>query len=125
MSGATSPRSPEATAEWRSPPRIRIHGCASDGTLLVHQPKAAREGEKVGAGRIELVTGKGSEWIEPPALPDDERDAPSYFLSRLAAGRPIEGLCAPEIGPDAQEIIDAALRSSASGREVKLPLSRG
>src|SRR6266481_238510 len=39
------------------------------GTLLVHQPKATREGEKAGAGRIQLVTAGGSEWIDPPALP--------------------------------------------------------
>jgi predicted dehydrogenase len=94
------------------------------GTLLVHQPKATREGEKAGAGRVQLVTGERSEWIDPPALPADERDGPSYFLSCLAAGRPVEGLCAPEVGRDAQEILAAALRSSASGREVTLPLSR-
>ncbi|PYM75360.1 MAG: gfo/Idh/MocA family oxidoreductase [Candidatus Rokuibacteriota bacterium] len=93
------------------------------GTLLVHQPKATREGEKAGAGRIQLVTPGGSEWIDPPALPADERDGPSYFLSRIAAGRAVEGLCAPEVGRDAQEILAAALRSSASGREVTLPLT--
>jgi hypothetical protein len=32
-------------------------------------------------------------------------------------------MCAPEIGRDAQEILAAALRSSASGREVTLPLT--
>ena len=93
------------------------------GTLLVHQPKATREGEKAGAGRIQLVTAGGSEWIDPPALPADERDGPSYFLSRIAAGRAVEGLCAPEVGRDAQEILAAALLSSASGREVTLPLT--
>jgi len=93
------------------------------GTLLVHQPKATREGEKASAGRIQLVTAEGSEWIDPPALPADERDGPSYFLSRIAAGRAVEGMCAPEIGRDAQEILAAALRSSASGREVTLPLT--
>src|SRR6267142_905147 len=64
------------------------------GTLLVHQPKATREGEKASAGRIQLVTAEGSEWIDPPALPADERDGPSYFLSRIAAGRAVEGMCA-------------------------------
>ncbi len=93
------------------------------GTLLVHQPKATREGEKAGAGRIQLVTAEGSEWIDPPALRVDERDGPSYFLSCVAAGRAVEGLCAPQVGRDAQEILAAALRSSASGREVTLPLT--
>src|SRR6267378_4055012 len=92
-------------------------------TVLVHQPKATREGEKAGAGRIQLITAEGSEWIDPPALPADERDGPSYFLSRIAAGRAVEGMCAPEIGRDAQEILAAALLSSASGREVTLPLT--
>jgi predicted dehydrogenase len=90
------------------------------GTLIVHQPRATREGQRVGPGRVELVTGAGSEIVEPPSLPSDERDGPTYFLTRLRAGRPIEGLCAPEVGRDVQEILAAALRASAIGRDVEL-----
>jgi hypothetical protein len=36
-------------------------------------------------------------------------------------GRPIEGLCAPEVGRDAQEVLSAALRSAAERREIPLP----
>ncbi len=94
------------------------------GTLLVHQPRAVREGQKVGSGRVQLVSGDRSELVDPPALVADERDGPTYFLSRVAAGRPIDGLCAPEVGRDAQEVIAAALRSAATGREVTLPPGR-
>ena len=99
-----------------------VHGDA--GTLIVHQPKAIREGQSAGAGALELVTASGSTRISPPALPPEERDAPTYFLSRLRSGQPIEGLCAPGIGRDAQEIIEAALGSAKSGRQVELPPER-
>jgi predicted dehydrogenase len=93
------------------------------GTVIVHQPRATREGQRVGTGQVQLVTGAGSRMIDPPALPADERDAPTYFLSRVRDGRPVEGLCAPEVGRDAQEVLAAALRSAATGREVTLPLT--
>jgi hypothetical protein len=67
------------------------------------------------------VTGDRGDWVEPPPLRADERDGPTYFLSRLAGGQPVEGLCAPETGRDVQEVLAAALRSSATGREVTLP----
>ena len=99
---------------------MTVYGDA--GTLIVHQPRAVREGDKVGAGRVQLVTATGNEMIEPPALPADERDGVTSFLSRLRDGRPIEGLCAPEVGRDVQEMLEAALRSSATGQSVALPL---
>jgi predicted dehydrogenase len=95
------------------------------GTLIVHQPRATHEGQRVGSGRVELVTGAGSEIVEPPSLPSDERDGPTYFLTCLRAGRPIEGLCAPEVGRDVQEILAAALRASAIGRDVELLVAAG
>jgi predicted dehydrogenase len=91
------------------------------GTLIVHQPRAAREGQTGGAGSVQLVTRDESRQIEPPTLPSDARDGPTYFLSQLKSGQPIEGLCAPEIGRDAQEILAAALRSAASGHQEELP----
>ena len=94
------------------------------GTLIVHQPRATREGQVVGAGRVQVVGGKGGEFIEPPALPAGERDGVSYFLARLRDGQPITGLCAPEVGRDVQEILAAALESSATGRTVPLAPAR-
>jgi predicted dehydrogenase len=91
------------------------------GTLIVHQPRATREGQTVGPGRVQIIRGDGSETLEPPALPEGERDGVSCFLARLHDGRPIEGLCAPAVGRDVQEILAAALQSSATGRTVSLP----
>jgi predicted dehydrogenase len=90
------------------------------GTLLVHQPRATHEGEKVGSGRVQLVTAAGSRMIDPPPLPEAERDGPTWFLTCVRAGRSIGGPCAPEVGRDVQEVLDAALRSAASGCRVEL-----
>ena len=40
------------------------------GTLLVHQPKAAHEGGTAGQGQVEIVTREGSRMVEPPPLPE-------------------------------------------------------
>jgi predicted dehydrogenase len=93
------------------------------GTLLVHQPRMTREGERVGQGRVQLITqGNNSRTLEPPPLAVDERDGPSYFLSRIHAGLEVTGPCAADIGRDVQEVIAAALQASATGRRVRLPL---
>jgi predicted dehydrogenase len=90
------------------------------GTLLVHQPKAAREGGTAGLGQIEVVTPERHEMIDPPPLLADAADGPTYFLTRLRDNRPIEGLLSPKLGRDIQEVLSAALWSSTSGREVWL-----
>jgi predicted dehydrogenase len=92
------------------------------GTLLVHQPRATHESQKVGHGRVQLVTTAGSRFLEPPALPPDERDGPTHFLARLRDRGAVSELCAAAIGRDVQEVITAALQSTASGRVVSLPL---
>ena len=93
------------------------------GTLIVHQPRATREGQKVDAGRVQLVTARGSEMIEPTPLAADERDGVTHFLSRLRDGRPFDEICSFEVGRDVQEVLAAALRSSETGRQVDLPLT--
>jgi predicted dehydrogenase len=90
------------------------------GTVLVHQPKATHEGGTAGPGQVEVVTREGSRMVEPPPLPADATDGPTYFLTRVRDGRPIDGLLSPALGRDVQEVLSAALRSSASGREVWL-----
>jgi predicted dehydrogenase len=104
-------------------PAFAMTAYGDAGTLVVHQPRAVREGQAVGPGHVRLVTGERSETLEPPPLPADERDGPTYFLTRVRAGRPIEGLCAPDVGRDVQEVLAAALQSAATGREVPLPLA--
>ena len=95
------------------------------GTLIVHQPRATREGETVGPGRVQVVTATGSEFLEPPPLPGSERDGPTFFLTCLREGRAVEGLCAPDVGRDVQEILEAAQQASGGGREVELPTTAG
>jgi predicted dehydrogenase len=94
-----------------------------DGTLLVHQPRATREG--AGAGRVQLVTRDGSRVVEAPPLPPSERDGPAHFLSCVSAGRAVTGFCAADIGCDVQEVIAAGQRASAMGRRVELRLQQG
>jgi predicted dehydrogenase len=91
------------------------------GTLVVRQPKAAREGQPVGDGQVELVTGGSHELLDPPPLPPELASGTTYFLSRLAAGQPIAGPCSAEVGRDVQEILETALRSNAEGRRIDLP----
>ena len=93
------------------------------GTVLVHQPRATHESQRVGAGRVQLVTTSGSRVLDPPPLAPDQRDGPTHFLSRLRTGGDVTDLCAADIGRDVQEVITAALRSSESGRPVALPLT--
>jgi predicted dehydrogenase len=92
------------------------------GTLLVHQPRPTREGERVGTGRVQVVTADGSRFVDPPPLPLEQRDGPTHFLSCVAAGRDVIPFCAADIGGDVQEIIAAAQRSSATGAQVHLPV---
>lgn len=102
-------------------PAVALTVFGDAGTVIVQQPRATREGERVGPGRVVLATARTTETIEPPAAPADEPDGVSYFLARLRDGKPIEGLVTPEIGRDVQEILAAALRSSATGQTVELP----
>ena len=72
---------------------------------------------------MQLITqGNNNRTLEAPPLPEDERDGPTYFLSRIRAGLEVTGPCAAGIGRDVQEVIAAALQANATGRRVKLPL---
>ena len=95
------------------------------GTLIVHQPRAPREGERAGAGRVQLVTPDDSRFVEPPPLPADERDGPTHFLACVSSGRAVTDFCSGGVGCDVQEILEAGLRASATGRQVELPPSGG
>ena len=92
------------------------------GTLIVHQPRPAREGAHIDVGRIQLVTADDSRLIDPPSLPADQRDVPTHFLSSVASGTEITPFCAAEVGADVQEVIAAAQRSAATGQRVALPI---
>jgi len=92
------------------------------GTLIVHQPRPTREGERAGVGRVQIVTAQGSRFVERPALASDERDGPTHFLACVGDGREVTEFCAPDVGFDVQEVLAAALRSAETRRQVTLPL---
>ena len=92
------------------------------GTLIVHQPRPTREGERAGAARVQIITAEGSRFIEPSALAPDERDGPTHFLTCVSDGRDVAEFCAPDVGCDVQEVLAAALRSAETRQQVTLPL---
>src|SRR5947207_201300 len=77
------------------------------------------------AGRVQLVTPDDSRFVEPPPLPADERDGPTHFLACVSSGRAVTDFCSGGVGCDVQEILEAGLRASATGRQVELPPSGG
>jgi len=87
----------------------------NEGTIVV---------ERLPKPRVMLATREHDHGIEvdTPELPAEMANATRYFLSRLAQGSPIEGLCSAEVGRDAQEILEAGLIASATGTTVSLPL---
>lgn len=66
--------------------------------------------------------GKAEEILDPKPLEYPYRHAPEYLLYCIENGLPIEGFCSPEVSRNAQEILEAGLRSANSGQTLKLPL---
>lgn len=66
--------------------------------------------------------GKPEEAIAPPETKAPNRSAPEYMLHCLENGLPIEGFCSPKVSRNAQEILEAGLRSADTGETQKLPL---
>jgi predicted dehydrogenase len=95
-----------------------------DGTLVVRRQSGRREGQIVVGGVVEQIGRDSAEsrFLEPPPLPEGERSAVEFFLTRLATDRPFDGLCSLAIGLDTQELLEAGLRAARTGREVSLPL---
>lgn len=92
------------------------------GTLIVHQPRPTREGERTGVGRVQLVTPDGGKFLDPPLLPSDQSDGPTHFLTHLSAGTAVTPFCAADVGCDVQEVIAAAQLSTTTARRIDLPL---
>ncbi len=97
----------------------------SKGTLAVQGNSGRREGDVRRGGALRLTSDDDPDGriIDPPALPEGERTAIDYFLTRLRDDRPIDGLVSMEIGRDTQEILEAGLRSAREERVISLPLS--
>jgi len=63
-----------------------------------------------------------SRTVTSDPLPQHYRSGPDYFTHCLLNDEPFGGMVTPEVSRDAQEILDAGLRSMVSGRQVGLPL---
>jgi len=60
--------------------------------------------------------------MECSPLPFGARNAPEQFLNCLASNTPFPGMGSSEISRDAQEILEAGMLSSQTGRRIALPL---
>lgn len=87
----------------------------TEGTLFI---------ERGSTGRVLLATREHDEGIvvDVPAAPEHLRSGTAYFLNCIANDLPIEGICAADVGRDAQEILEAGLLSSIYGEAMSLPL---
>ncbi len=87
----------------------------SEGTIVVEPGRN---------GRVLLATREQEDGVEldVPASPPHLANASAYFLHCIANNLPIEGMCAAEVGRDAQEILEAGLISALDGEAVSLPL---
>lgn len=84
-----------ATKGWDSGPNPVLHG--KDGTLSVQGGELINSGESVPVPEMAI------------------RNPAEYFLECVREGRQPEGILNPEIAADACRILDAAIKSSASG----------
>lgn len=76
-----------------------------DGTLLLLRP------------------GGDAETIRPRPTEAPRRNAAEYLIHCLETGTAVEGICAPGVSRDAQEILEAGLRAADSGQTQTLPLT--
>ncbi len=109
-----------ATAEgsWTQIGKLTSYQTAifgTTGTLLV-EPRAS--------GRLLLATTADPEGspVDVPTLPPERRSAAAHFAHALRTDQPFLPMCDSSMARDAQEILEAGLRSASSGQEVSLPL---
>lgn len=61
--------------------------------------------------------------LQADPLPAHYRSGPDYFTHCLLNDEPFEGIVTPELSLDAQQILEAGLRSMSTGCQVGLPLA--
>jgi hypothetical protein len=66
--------------------------------------------------------GKEEEALTPPPTEYPKRTAPEYLLYCIENKVPVEGFCSPKVSRDAQEILEAGLRSANTGQTLTLPI---
>jgi len=74
----------------------------------------------VSAGKVVIQRPGSSDTIEPKQPEAPHRNAAEYFLHCLETGQPIEGFCSAEVSRNAQEILEAGLRSADTGQTITL-----
>jgi len=60
--------------------------------------------------------------VQAEPLPEGMRNGPEHFLHCLDTGAEPQGMCHPQVARDAQEILEAGLRSADTGQRITLPL---
>ncbi len=68
--------------------------------------------------------GQETETITAPETVAPYRSGPEYLLHCLETKSPVEGFCSPLVSRDAQEILEAGLRSADTGQTQTLPLAK-
>jgi predicted dehydrogenase len=110
-------------ASWTQPASAapvptQIYGEA--GAIAIISPTELRLANRGAAG--ELVSTE-AEAITADRLPDHFVSAPEYFCYCLLHDLPFTGMVSAAASRDAQEILEAGLRSMASGQVIGLPLN--
>lgn len=97
----------------------------TEGTILVHQRHGLREGQVIKEGSIEVMTREQPEGylIDAPALPAGQNSALAHMVSCLRDGAPLHQIVDSTTGRAVQEVLEAAYRSLASGKDISLPLA--
>jgi len=82
------------------------------------------EGVLVAGADVTIYTKdeKDGRTIQPPALDAPHRHGPEYFVHCIRTGQAVQGVCSPENGRDAQEVMEAARLSVLTGSRISLPL---
>lgn len=65
---------------------------------------------------------RGEREVTVKQFPADEQNGPQYFIKCLDGEREPEDVCAAAVCRDAQEILEAGLRSNETGQRISLPL---
>ncbi|HXW79472.1 MAG TPA: Gfo/Idh/MocA family oxidoreductase [Acidimicrobiales bacterium] len=101
-----------------APMPTMIYG--EEGSIALTGPEEVRLANLGAAG--ERVSTE-ARTIAAQSLPDHYRSGPDYFTYCLIHDLPFEGLVSSLASRDTQEILDAGLRSMATGQQVNLPLA--
>lgn len=91
---------------------------------IIYGTKGTIVSESGEEGELRLATQQHRKGIllDVPEPKEELKNATNYFLSCINKNLSIEGLCSPEVGRDAQEILEAGLISAAKETAISLPL---